>query len=78
MIPPTSVSNTPWSNAVSGTSLNWEGKIQTWRFVVHEDGRHFIEMHQPGKNTFTLRLDTDQVAAIRDMLNNTEHLGVKA
>ncbi len=51
-----------------GSSKNWEGKTQTWRFVVHEDGEHFIEMHQHGKH-FTLRLDTDQLVAIRDMLN---------
>ena len=57
------------TNATGGTSKNWDGKTQTWRFVVHEDDEHHIGMHQHNKH-FTLRLDTDQLVAIRDMLNN--------
>ena len=56
------------TNATVGASKNWEGKVQTWRFVVHENGKHFIEMSQPGKH-FTLRLDTFQLIQIREMLN---------
>tara|TARA_Y100001938_G_scaffold139026_1_gene205335 strand:+ start:69 stop:284 length:216 start_codon:yes stop_codon:yes gene_type:complete len=63
----TTATKTTTNATVRGASRNWDGKVQNWRFVIHENG-HFIEMHQHGKN-FTLRLDTEQLQEIRKALN---------
>jgi len=54
---------------VFGTSENWEGKKQIFRFVVDDHGGYagHIEMHQPGKN-FCLRFEAEHLIQIRDLL----------